>query len=191
MNKLEKINLPEFAKLNPTDGFFVLAEKLNEIVDRVNIIAPPGNVYPEDFNNFYNLYPRKAQKKEAYRAWVAMKDNIPPWEDLEQFVKNYAKSVSDRETKYIPHASTWLNREGWTEDEAQRVRPRHPVMTPVAEMGSLCPNPELMIAQQAPDWSHHGKWQDYVMAINNGKTALEFEEWLEGVKAMRGLFDDQ
>lgn len=68
-----------------------------------------GNIYSEDFNNFWLLYPRQENKFYAFECWKkAIKKSKP--EDILRFTKFFVNKNKNTDLKYIPHASTYLNR---------------------------------------------------------------------------------
>lgn len=76
--------------------------------------------YSDDFEKFWEKYPRKVNKGAAWKAWQkAKKSGILP--DVESLIEalRWRQLEPDWEKdggKYIPHAATWLNASGW-EDE--------------------------------------------------------------------------
>jgi hypothetical protein len=187
MDLLKKIDTAKVLKLPQQDQLAIIIEHLEGIIEHVNKLTPKGTTYDGDFVQWYEAYPRKAAKPDAYRAWLETEGARPPLEELMTATTTFALNTRNREKKYIPHPATWLRREGWSEDISKPIRECG--MTPVHVPGPMAPNPELMIQQQAPDWSHHSRWQVYVQAVETGKTALEFEEWYNGSEDMRKLFD--
>tara|TARA_R100001509_G_C4878557_1_gene219304 strand:+ start:2266 stop:2862 length:597 start_codon:yes stop_codon:yes gene_type:complete len=68
-----------------------------------------NNIYTEDFNNFWLLYPRQENKYYAFECWnKAIKKTEP--EDIMRFTKYFIKKNKNTDLKFIPHASTYLNR---------------------------------------------------------------------------------
>ena len=74
--------------------------------------------HEQQFEQFWRLYPRKAGKKAAKKAWTSIKPNeilfsaiIAAITTANQYWKHQGISL-----KHIPHPSTWLNEERW-EDE--------------------------------------------------------------------------
>lgn len=66
--------------------------------------------YSQDFEDFYNAYPRKIEKKRAFRVWKArLKEKASP-KDLIASAENYGKYCRDRgiDINYIKHPSTFL-----------------------------------------------------------------------------------
>ncbi len=72
----------------------------------------PGNdgEYDQDFLRFWAEYPKKHEKKRAYRCWqTRIKEGVPAG-NLITAAKNYAADCQKRRTEeqYIKHASTFL-----------------------------------------------------------------------------------
>ncbi|NNG67323.1 hypothetical protein [Caldanaerobacter subterraneus] len=66
--------------------------------------------YTQEFDEFWEYYPRKIEKKRAFRAWKArLREGVDP-EILIQACKNYAAYCTKQglEQRYIKHASTFL-----------------------------------------------------------------------------------
>jgi Helix-turn-helix domain len=70
----------------------------------------------EDFDRFYNAYPRKVGKADALKAWKKLNPNPKLVAEIVAGVKRYADTVQDSEAKYIKHPGPWLNSRRW-EDE--------------------------------------------------------------------------
>ena len=82
-----------------------------------------GEVVGLDFADFWSAYPRKVGKGDAFKAWVKIKPAAP------LVARIVSAAVAQRscpdwqreEGRFIPHAATWLNRQGW-EDEPPQLR---------------------------------------------------------------------
>ena len=76
----------------------------------------------EEFEVFWEYYPRKVGKKDAHRAWGKAKDR-PPLPDILSALA--AQKSSEQWTKdhgqFIPHPATWLNQGRW----ADQLPPKH------------------------------------------------------------------
>ena len=80
-------------------------------------------IYTDDFKEWWNLYPRKdGSKKKAFDLFVNITDKILNFDELYSFTVKYKQSVNDKEQKFIPHATTWLNQRRWeTVDEKKKI----------------------------------------------------------------------
>ena len=78
--------------------------------------SKPGapDKYSKDFEAFWDVYPRKIGKRNAWKAYFASTKIAKPediLEGLEASIK--ARDWATAEMKFIPHASTWLNGRRW------------------------------------------------------------------------------
>lgn len=67
--------------------------------------------YPAEFENFWNEYPRKIDKGNAYKAYSARLNDGWSEEELIEAAKEYARQCrkDHTEDKYIKHGSTFLS----------------------------------------------------------------------------------
>ena len=74
--------------------------------------------FEQQFEQFWQLYPRKAGKKAAKKAWMDIKPSDTLFSTIITAVKEANQYWQQQGTlqKHIPHPSTWLNEERW-EDE--------------------------------------------------------------------------
>ena len=79
------------------------------------------NVYTEDFETFWEAYPRKEGKGYAFDCFKkAIKGNDVDVEVMVEAINRYKQTAQWQENngKYIPQPSTWLNQKRW-EDSPQ------------------------------------------------------------------------
>ena len=67
------------------------------------------------FNEFWAIWPRKVARKEALKCYTRARKTATD-EQIYDGAKAYAASVVDKETRYLLHASTFLNQERWTDE---------------------------------------------------------------------------
>lgn len=81
------------------------------------------STHDEQFDVFWNEYPKKVGKLEAKKAWGKMNGTRPPLNVILSKVQELKRT--DQWTKdngqFIPNPATWLNRGGW-DDEVQKER---------------------------------------------------------------------
>jgi hypothetical protein len=79
------------------------------------------------FEEFWELYPRKVNKKEAQLKWNRV--NLPSLEFILEAIKKQKQSQqwNTENGKYIPHPATWLNQERWNDElpEVEDHRSEH------------------------------------------------------------------
>jgi hypothetical protein len=77
------------------------------------------------FEDFWKAYPRKTAKGQARIAYQKALSKAKP-EEVQEAVVRFAEDPNLPEAQFIPHASTWLNQERWS-DGALPQRVRKPV----------------------------------------------------------------
>ena len=66
--------------------------------------------YTEEFNQWWNLYPRRdGSKRKAFEMYKKIIDKEISTIDLYNITKRFKQSMVGKEEKFIPHATTWLN----------------------------------------------------------------------------------
>lgn len=82
-----------------------------------------GDKYDADFLEWWNAYPRNdGSKSKAYEIWKRVTDKEISVRDL--FLKTclFKRTTVDKDKKFIPHATTWLNQRRWeTVNEEQSI----------------------------------------------------------------------
>ena len=73
------------------------------------------NIYPQKFEEFWDFYPRKIEKKDALITWKQLK-NIEQSQVITAS-KNYASAMESegRDMKHIKHPKSFLNKDRWKE----------------------------------------------------------------------------
>lgn len=75
------------------------------------------DIYAQSFCAFWNLYPRKVEKKRAFKIWQKLNPDEKLAKAILSAVERQKNSEwKDREFKHIPHPSTWLNGERWNDE---------------------------------------------------------------------------
>jgi hypothetical protein len=129
-NKQIKPARPPVAHTSPDDsGQLSLddSEYPNQQAERLTVETAQGTESPvnhamtlveQQFELFWQLYPRKAGKKTAKRTWIRIKPNEALFLTIMSAI-NVANQYWQHQRislKHIPHPSTWLDEERW-EDE--------------------------------------------------------------------------
>jgi hypothetical protein len=68
-----------------------------------------------DFEAFYRRYPRRVGRLAALRAWTSALKRASAAEIMAGLERQLPE-LSRRESKYIPHPSTWLNQGRWQDE---------------------------------------------------------------------------
>lgn len=69
------------------------------------------------FDEFWKLWPSKLGRTEAVTAWNKATKKVHP-DIIIAGLNNALPEFATRDPKYIPRASTWLNKERWTDEYA-------------------------------------------------------------------------
>ena len=88
------------------------------ILNTLPINSPNGKISPEQFNKFWNDYPKHAGKGDALIAWnkLCKQKDRPTWRIIKTAILDQKESEQWQEPKFIPNASTWLNNCKWLND---------------------------------------------------------------------------
>ncbi|MDN6706927.1 MAG: helix-turn-helix domain-containing protein [Corynebacterium glyciniphilum] len=76
-----------------------------------------ANAYTEDFEKFWQTYPKRTGKQAAFRRWKEAVKRADPTVIIEK-AGEYARSVQGTEKRYIKNPEGWLNA-GRYEDEVE------------------------------------------------------------------------
>lgn len=74
------------------------------------------NGYTDDFENFWRTYPRRVEKKSAFKAWKTALKSGATADEITAGAARYAQYRAGEPERFTKHPSTWLNQECW-EDE--------------------------------------------------------------------------
>ena len=72
----------------------------------------------DDFQEFWEVWPKRCAKADARKAWAQTKDIRPELTNLLNAVKAACKTEAWMKDggKYIPHPATWLRGERWDDE---------------------------------------------------------------------------
>lgn len=71
---------------------------------------------PEDFCWFWEEYPRKEKKGDAFKAWRQTESIRPAIEEVIAAVNKYAEKCRYKETQYVLLPATWLRAWAWSDE---------------------------------------------------------------------------
>jgi len=86
--------------------------------------------YTPDFNRFWLVYPKKVDKFEAFEVWTALNPDPALVEKIIMSVRAYAqteqwtRSMAEDGGRYIPHATTFLNKHRWEDTPPAKPEPQ-------------------------------------------------------------------
>ena len=81
----------------------------------------------DDFQEFWNVWPKRCAKADARKAWAQTKDIRPELTNLLNAVKAACKTEAWMKDggKYIPHPATWLRGERWDDELEVKLQNVH------------------------------------------------------------------
>ncbi len=88
--------------------------------DTTNKTKPKTNkeIYTDNFNSFWEKYPKKSGKVTAFKAYKNIKKPTPTLKMILKAIIQQKKTEQWSDIKYIPLPATWLNQRRW-EDEIE------------------------------------------------------------------------
>lgn len=95
-----------------------IEEKLKDNKDNNTSNNNTSNIYKQDFEELWKLYPNKKGKTDAYKKYVkAIKAGVTN-EIIKDGIIRYKNFIETEhiKQKYIKHGSSWFNQECWKDD---------------------------------------------------------------------------
>lgn len=92
-----------------------LSENENENINENNIDID-NNLYFQQFNIFWEKYPKKVDKQEAIKVFLRLKPTAELFKQIMDAVEIHKRCKQWRDKQYIPYPSVWLRNKRW-EDE--------------------------------------------------------------------------
>lgn len=118
---IHNTNFLESAEASSSESVILQSEKeSSEVQPTLKLVTeanePKKKVkYPESFENFWKLYPKKVGKTEAFNIWKSKKlDAIE--KKLIQGLENQLKAYSDKEKQFWKDPERWLKYERWNDE---------------------------------------------------------------------------
>ncbi len=93
-----------------------VSQELAIATPTVPVKAKKSSGYTDDFENFWRTYPRRIEKKSAFKAWKTALKSGATADEITAGAARYAKYRAGEPERFTKHPSTWLNQGCW-EDE--------------------------------------------------------------------------
>ena len=93
---------------------------------KTEVEPEPTNRYPDAFEDWWNLYPRKQGKRKALNEWRRATKRTTRQElnaKTQRFADFHHREGTDKQ--YIPLPTTWLARDGWDDELIPRTTTSH------------------------------------------------------------------
>lgn len=93
-----------------------VSQELAIATPKAPVKAKKSSGYTDDFENFWRTYPRRIEKKSAFKAWKTALKSGATADEITAGAARYAKYRAGEPERFTKHPSTWLNQGCW-EDE--------------------------------------------------------------------------
>lgn len=84
------------------------------------------NKYSPDFEEFWEIYPRKIDKQKAYNSWKKIDFRGVTLGAILESVKEWSACDQWQDENYIPHPTVWLNNRRWEAAPAKSKQKKVP-----------------------------------------------------------------
>lgn len=118
---LTKYNLLEYLNqgaTKPLIGTATQADKdkdMDKDMDKKKEKKKTRFEYPQQFEEFWSMYPRDKGKKPAYPKWQKALNETSHQSIMDSLEQHIKVEWKDTEQRFIPHAITWLNQARWND----------------------------------------------------------------------------
>lgn len=159
------------------------------------IISPKGDIYtppkgsaskpkskpgaPEkpskDFEAFWDIYPRKVSKRNAWKAYFSAVKLVEPSRILRGLEAAVEHEFASLEMRLIPHASTWINGRRWEDTFEEKPR----AAKKAAPVQQVRVDYTESLRGESCDY-----WSECLERINEEVGGYDFINWFRPVRAI-------
>lgn len=117
IEETKKIETDKCPDISPTNCSNI--KDRDKDIYNISSKSPQKNkIFEERFEIFYKEYPRHLDKEQVKKWFLKNKPNEELFNIIMNRLQEYKKVWENKEKKYIPYPSTWLNKKKW-EDEIE------------------------------------------------------------------------
>lgn len=82
------------------------------------ITNPSVEIYEEEFEKLWKIYPNKKGKAQALQAYIKARKQGESYEAVENGINSYIQQIHALKTKpeYVKHGSTWFSQNAWNDE---------------------------------------------------------------------------
>lgn len=120
MNKINEVDEPKSTDTRAIDKIRIEIEDIEpkgSPSSRGKRVTDDGELQAEFEKQFWPAYPRKVDKKDAFKAFSKARKQTS-LETILQSLKAYCREVDGKEANFIRHAARWLNAQPWNDTAA-------------------------------------------------------------------------
>lgn len=90
----------------------------DEQIDNGETFQSKRKLLEKEFEEVWNLYPRRLGKKKSYEAYIRARKRGASYEQILVGLQAYLNYIQLKklDEDYIKHGSTWFNNQGWEDD---------------------------------------------------------------------------
>lgn len=137
---------PETPKQQVEAGFFAPKESTKESTKKST--SSPGDAYTEEFEEFWRAYPRKVEKRKAFKNWRTRLREGAKAADIILAARNYAEAKRGTRLDYMKHPATFLSNDKPFEEW---IEPTEAVLAQAGEMQQEATIPPYTEPYTPPD----------------------------------------
>lgn len=91
---------------------------------RETTVSRAPKVETQEFATFYERYPRHVGRSVAWKAWQKLDPQNGSVEAIMSGLERLRPEYLAKESRFIPHPSTWLNEQRWTDElDSAKAKP--------------------------------------------------------------------
>ena len=94
------------------------SQELAIATPKAPVKAKKPSGYTDDFENFWRTYPRRIEKKSAFKAWKTALKSGATADEITAGAARYAQYRAGEPERFTKHPSTWLNQGCWEDEYA-------------------------------------------------------------------------
>ena len=89
-----------------------------EYRDKSKDINIDNNIYEQEFERLWNIYPKKQGKKDALKHFIKVRKKGVDFDTILKGLENYNEYIkqTNKSQQYIKQGSTWFNQECWNDE---------------------------------------------------------------------------
>jgi hypothetical protein len=98
-----------------------------QITTNKNVKNVRSNIYAQNFDLFYQNYPKKVAKQAALKSWQKLKPDDDLMAKIMRGLERWKQSTDwlKDNGQYIPYPASWLNGRRWEDEIDGEVRPKN------------------------------------------------------------------
>lgn len=97
----------------------------NKKIHNAHMRKSVQEITPKNFENFWQLYPKKKFKGLAEKEWLTLckAANRPTWPMIRRAIQAQIKTEQWKDIMFVPNPNKWLKNHRWLDDPEQMNRP--------------------------------------------------------------------